>query len=388
MLENIPALRELKRRLRDLDEAEEDAAVREFLDAHEFPLAEGRTAVFLYHGEADRVRLQHWVFGLDTTVDFEPLEGTDLWFVSLDLPEQTRMEYKLAVERDGEEEWILDPLNPRCARDPFGANSVYQGPGYETPPWTRIDPGNPPRQGELREIFIESRALGGRRDVFVYVPARLRYTRRYPLLVIHDGMDYLRYGDLLPVLDNLIERHEIAPLVVALIQSPKRLKEYGANPRHNRFVAEELVPRLEEEYPLEPDPAHRGLMGASFGAVAALSTAWRHPGRFGRLLLQSGSFAFSDLGPHRRSESFDEVAAFMNVFRTDPGRPAEKIYLSCGIHESLIYENRSLVPVLQEAGLEVKYREARDGHNWQNWRDRLREGLSWLFPGPLWMVYE
>ncbi len=28
------------------------------------------------------------------------------------------------------------------------------------------------------------------------------------------------------------------------------------------------------------------------------------------------------------------------------------------------------------------------GHNWENWRDRLREGLSWLFPGPLWMVYE
>ena len=36
----------------------------------------------------------------------------------------------------------------------------------------------------------------------------------------------------------------------------------------------------------------------------------------------------------------------------------------------------------------VRYEEARDGHNWENWRDRLRSGLSWLFPGPLWMVYE
>ena len=34
-------------------------------------------------------------------------------------------------------------------------------------------------------------------------------------------------------------------------------------------------------------------------------------------------------------------------------------------------------------GMEVRYVEARDGHNWENWRDRLREGLSWLFPGPL-----
>jgi enterochelin esterase family protein len=38
--------------------------------------------------------------------------------------------------------------------------------------------------------------------------------------------------------------------------------------------------------------------------------------------------------------------------------------------------------------MEVRYVEARDGHNWENWRDRLREGLSWLFPGPQWWVYE
>ena len=39
-------------------------------------------------------------------------------------------------------------------------------------------------------------------------------------------------------------------------------------------------------------------------------------------------------------------------------------------------------------GMEVRFVEARDGHNWENWRDRLREGLSWLFPGPLLLVYD
>ena len=56
------------------------------------------------------------------------------------------------------------------------------------------------------------------------------------------------------------------------------------------------------------------------------------------------------------------------------------------MYESLIYENRSLVPLLQATGMDVRYVEARDGHNWENWRDRLREGLSWLFPGPLLLV--
>ena len=35
------------------------------------------------------------------------------------------------------------------------------------------------------------------------------------------------------------------------------------------------------------------------------------------------------------------------------------MYLSCGIYESLIYENRSLVPLLQGCGIEVRYEEAR-----------------------------
>jgi hypothetical protein len=36
----------------------------------------------------------------------------------------------------------------------------------------------------------------------------------------------------------------------------------------------------------------------------------------------------------------------------------------------------------------VRYVEARDGHSWEDWRDRLREGLSWIFPGPQKFYYE
>jgi enterochelin esterase family protein len=62
--------------------------------------------------------------------------------------------------------------------------------------------------------------------------------------------------------------------------------------------------------------------------------------------------------------------------------------MSCGHFEGLITYNRSLAPKLQAAGLEVRFVEAADGHNWIAWRDRLREGLTYLFPGSLWMTYE
>jgi enterochelin esterase family protein len=219
------------------------------------------------------------------------------------------------------------------------------------------------------------------------LPARFHKESRYPLLILHDGNDFLRYGALDVVLDNLIERLEIGSVVAVLCNPGDRLREYGADDRHATYLATELLPAVEAEVPLVKRSEARCVVGASFGAVATLHAAWRYPGVFGRLALMSGSFAFADIGHHKRSHEFDPVASFVNAFRATPGLPAEKIYLCCGKYESLIHENRAMLPVLQRTS-EVRYFESRDGHNWENWRDRMRDALSWLLPGPLWMVYE
>jgi enterochelin esterase family protein len=234
---------------------------------------------------------------------------------------------------------------------------------------------------------VAETVFGGSRPYSVYLPARFRPERRYPLLIVHDGLDYLNYAGLTTVLDNLIHRLEIPSLIAALIQSPDRLAEYGADQRHGRFLVEDLIPDLEARYRLA-GPPDRVLVGASFGAVASLHTAWRHPGAFDKLLLQSGSFAFTDIGTHDFGPMFDPVVDFVNRFRAEPGRPADRIFLSAGIYEALIYFNRSLLPVLQDTGARVRMVEAADGHNWENWRDHLRDGLTWLLPGPQWMIYE
>ena len=360
--------------------------VREFLGRERFPLVDRDGITFIYCGLAEAVLLRCFIAGLPTAQPLARIDGTDLWALHIDLPQNSRIEYKFERVRDGHGEWLVDPLNPVQAADPFGANSVAQGFGYERPTWTLEDPLS--RRGTLDELPIASEVFGGRRRAMVYLPARFRRSRSYPLLIVHDGEDYLRFAALRPILDNLIHRLEIAPLIVACTQSPDRLNEYAGNERHARFIVEDLLQSLRQRLPLEDTPDTRGLMGASFGGVASLHTAWRYPGMFGRLLLQSGSFAFSDLGGHTRGPLFDPVVRFVNEFRTRPGLPTERIYMSCGIYEGLIYENRSLLPLLRDRGIEVRYDEARDGHNWENWRDRLRPGLSWLFPGPLWMVYE
>lgn len=359
--------------------------IAHFIETHDFPIVEGNACTFLFQGNVQHIALRHWIHGLPTAVPFLRIPETDVWYHVLELPEASRVEYKFEITVGRDTRWIQDPLNSRVAHDPFGANSVCHSLGYEVPDWIHEHPDVP--KGSIEERVLHSDALGGQRRVSIYRPARFRDSRRYPLLVVHDGRDYQRFARIQTVLDNLIDRLDIPGIVVALTDPPNRMDQYRDSGDHARYIAEELVPALERDLPLLGTPAGRGLMGASLGAVAALSTAIRYPRMFDRLLLQSGSFAFSDIGGHERGPIFDPIADMINAYRARPNAVSDRVFVSCGQYESLIYENRSLVPVLNRTGMDVHYVEARDGHNWENWRDRLREGLAFLFPGPIWWVY-
>lgn len=359
-----------------------------FLHANKFPLQEDKTVVFFFWDgrKADAVYLQHFVSGLPSRQPFRRLGSTNAFYLPLDLPPAARVEYKMEVVRGGKGVWMRDPLNEHQAFDPFGSNSVCPMPGYHEPPWIHLDP--LVRRGRMESFELDSSVFGGKRRIEIYLPAEHRATKRYPLMICHDGADYLRFTGIKDVLDNLIGWHEVAPLIMAFTSGGARNEEYAANERQAKFLVDELLPGIEARYGTETDPASRGLMGASFGAVSSLYTAWTHPGVFGQLLLQSGSFVFTDIGQHDRGPLFDPIVDFVQQFRDDAGRVKARIYQSCGAFESNIYYNRSLQPVLQAAGLDLRYEEAQDGHNWIGWRDRLRGGLSWLFPGHLWMTYE
>ena len=344
--------------------------IQRFISSNQFPIIDDRRATFFYWNEKniDAVYLLHWVHGLETRQEFRRLPGTNAFWLSIELPIAARIEYKFEIHSNGNRYWSRDPNNPNKAFDPFGSNSICAMDGYAEPRWVYEDPAV--RQGRLESFTIDSSAFGDERTVTVYLPAEYKARKRYPLLICHDGHDYRKYS------------------IVAFVDGHSRNIEYGANPQQAKFLVEDVLPAMERKYRISPGADNRAVMGASFGAVSSLYAAWKYPGVFNKLLLQSGSFAFTDIGEHGRGELWDPVVDFVNALRENPSVIQGKIYMSCGVFESLIYYNRSLAPLFRQSGVNLRYVESRDGHNWINWRDRLREGLSWLFPGHLRMYYE
>jgi enterochelin esterase family protein len=376
------AINRLRERL-PLDSREVD----DFLQTNTIPIVEGARCTFLFRGEADEVWLCQRIVGLPNRIPMRRLRGTDLWYLVLELPEGSRVEYQIEIRRRDQYDRFNDPLNPQLSNSPMGQSSVCFAYGYETPEWTLPDP--EARTGELTDRVIPSRALGRDARVTVYLPARFRRTARYPLLVVHDGGDFLQFAAMKTVLDNLIHRLDIAEMVVAFTHPGDRLVEYANSKAHARFITNELVPHLEAELPLVGQPSGRCLLGSSFGAIASMSTANRSPDTYGSLVLMSGSFVFTDIATdHGGGPAFDPVVKFVNRFRSRPRRLADRAYVSCGVYEPLIIPNRAMVLTLEGIGLSVRFDEVRDGHSWENWRDRLRDALSYVYPGPQKLVYE
>ena len=361
-------------------------AIDQLLREQRIPLVEGGTCTFLWRGEADWVGVEHRMLEVPIPLPLRRLKGTDLWYASVELPRGARVQYRILVRRGDHVESMNDPLNPRVVGDPVGSQSVLEADGYVTPDWTFPDPAAV--AGELVDLRLPSRALRREAHVTLYIPSRMRRDRRMPLLVVHDGGDFLHYSSMATVLDNLMHRRLMADCVVAFTHPGDRLREYAASAAHSRFLNTELVPQIEGRLQLRGDPTGRVLMGASFGGVAALSAAVRAPAFYGALLLESPSLRFSEGAfPGALGQTFEPVVRFVNSVRAKPSKVTDRIFLTYGAFEPLAVPDRAMVEVLERTCDELRVVEALDGHNWINWRDRLLDGLGWLFPGEARLIY-
>jgi enterochelin esterase family protein len=98
------------------------------------------------------VLLVHRTLGLPERIPLRRLDDTGPWYVVVELPEGSRIEYQLEVVQGGDRQRVNDPLNPRLAHSPLGSSSVCYAHGYEVPEWTR--PNEESRPGRLVDLVV------------------------------------------------------------------------------------------------------------------------------------------------------------------------------------------------------------------------------------------
>lgn len=298
------------------------------------------------------------------------LGATSYWMNEKQFPPNARLDYKIVTAGNI---WKLDQDNPFIQYSGFGPNSELRMPEWEYPEETILQP------GVLRGTMSDNQLIQSNSDNLnytvqyrVYTPYGYEGLSSLPVIYVTDGHEYAddRLGSMTIVLDNLVFQNLTEPVIAVFIdpRNPantgqnRRNTEYRANIKFANFLADELVPLIDDNYKTSPLPENRAILGTSLGGWNSAFVGIRR------------SETFRLIGIH--SPAFDDaiISEFNNT-----GKLPLNIYMSTGVINDTEIRARHMRTVLESKGYELAYKEVNEGHSWGNWRGLIDEPLILFF---------
>lgn len=291
-----------------------------------------------------------------------------VWAISFDLPPNAYLEYAFYDPATGKR--FPDPLNRKSVYNGVGGyNHYFYMPEAHPTLWAKLPPGGLRGRITYHRLPAQRVTVSRERRVVLYHPP---VDESLPLLVVYDGLDYLRRGKLAVIVDNLIAARRIRPLAIAFLQNggTARMVEYGQAEPTLAFVMGQVLSLAGRELNLlnyEKRPGTHGVMGASMGGLMSVFTALKLPEVFGKAISQAGAF-----------ELWGHETTTMQMVRYFP-KPDVRLWLDCGAMDFLLAPNRKMAALLSEKGYDFTYRESGGAHNYATWRNVCADGLEALF---------
>ena len=352
-------------RLNSLPETQRQAVADSFMNAgHPLPFVEYDTLVhFVYNSSAQSVSMAGDATGWNPDATFTNISGSSFWFYTTIYKTDARLDYKLVINGSN---WILDPKNPNTCLGGFGPNSELRMPGYVVPPEVSYYCNIP--HGTLKDTTFHSTILGNNRQVRVYLPPGYPSgSEAYPVILFHDGLDYITLCKANNILDYLISEHLMTPVIGVFVPAVDRAAEYAGSKidKFTEFITSELMPVIDARYKTSKDPARRAMAGASDGGNIALYIGMKHPELFGKIAAQSS----------------DVIPVISETFSGGP-KLNLSLYIDIGTYDIgiLIPMVHGLRDILQAKDYTFQYQEWHEGHSWGNWKGHLKLSLVQFFP--------
>ena len=286
------------------------------------------------------------------------------------------------------------------------------GPDYADAPELAVKPGAP--QGTVHEFVMKSTdskiypgiaknqpgTVPYERKVAVYIPKQYRNGQEAPFLVAQDGMGYRGY--LPAILDNLIAKRRVPPLIAIMINSgggdskgSQRGLEYDTvSGTYSDFIETEVVPKISADYKVKftRDPEGRATMGGSSGGAAAFTMAWFHPERYRRVLTYSGTYVDQQSPENHESpngawEYHEKLIAgtdrkplrlWLHVSENDNGSKLDE-----ASHHNWVMANQRMAAALKAKSYPYRYvfAEAAGHTDGRVTKQTLPGALEWLWEG-------
>lgn len=354
--------------------------------------AQQRRVTFLYKagGDVTGVRLNSVInapcvtmpvtdFERDYTLPLHRLGGSTIWTLSLDVARDVQASYSFLVTGPTGTLRVTDPHNPRHLR---GRNAeavlILDGVGDLSPLMPVAPDVLPP--AETRRLT--SAALG--RDVSLEIHRAASGTDQSPVLILYDAFNWGARAPAWEIVHNLASKGLIPPMHVVLIDQLDDASAQSAYADQARFVADELLPFLRQQFGFRLARGDVVLGGASRRGLSAVLTGLTRPDAIGAVISLSGSFYWAPDGEAPEwlarqlagapAETPDEAPRFQLAAGS-----LEYINTSTNQGHIMLDTNRNMATALTAAGYRTGYSIYPGGHDMAAWRLALADALEALY---------
>jgi enterochelin esterase family protein len=211
-------------------------------------------------------------------------------------------------------------------------------------------------------------------DVFISGQA---VQKTLPLVIFLDGQVWSRELSILSEIRDLTDLKKLRPAAYVFIHSlnsQQRRQDYGCHDVFSQALVNELLEILLEQYSFI-STTNITLCGQSLGGLCALHSALLFPKVFTSLILQSGSYWWSDFSNCALGRN--HTGNFLELLNLSHPLPkTTQIYISAGTYETDMRDDAHQLYQQLQSFNQVSFRTFSGGHDAVNWRADLLKALQ------------
>jgi enterochelin esterase-like enzyme len=236
--------------------------------------------------------------------------------------------------------------------------------------------------GKLEHITYYSTTTGVDRNCYIYTPPGYSTDQTYNVLYLLHGIggtesEWVDGASVDVIMDNLYYEEKVQPMIIVMPNGraakddsvPENVYSFSSVLAFNNFendLMKDLIPFIEENYPVYTDKEHRAIAGLSMGGGQSLNIG------MGDLDMFSYVGAFS-AAPNTRTA---------RQLLPDPKIANEKLkvlWLSCGLSDNILYVTDDIHQYLTEKDVEHIFYTLKGGHDWVVWQNGLYNFAQLIF---------
>ncbi|GAB6930184.1 alpha/beta hydrolase-fold protein [Paenibacillus sp. JCM 10914] len=229
----------------------------------------------------------------------------------------------------------------------------------------------------VKEV-IESQFLQENRTLRIYLPPGYNEVLSYPVVYCQDGEEFFNFGRIATWANQLILEEGVEPFIIVGVEVNTKIRTEEYAPFGNRFdaylscFAEEIIPYVEQKYPVRREASERVLAGDSLGGSVSVHLALRYPELFTRVISLSGAFYEMSQDIIQKEHDLSWLNIYMIV-----GLQEDNFTTDTGVY-NFVELNRSAKSLLEQRGATVSYHEKDGRHIWGFWQKELPAALMYF----------